>query len=151
MAEPEEPPNIQGRTFNEPYSPEQDVRIRPTTTLQQPAFSLTGEDWAYLKLGEPKIFWWARTLLIAGTVSALQLLGKVITVLFSPGMTFTVAGFTNAAAGVISTWEYVTPVVVLVASGLLYAIGAWCKNPKRRVSREIEDYFDKNRPTTKQK
>jgi hypothetical protein len=121
---------ITGQTFNEPYPFHDEIRARGGTLVMQPAYSLTEADWAYLKHGEPKVYKYARALMVLGIGTSMQILAKWLATLTSN---------TNVP---IAQWEWYIPPLCLMGSVILGIAGWVAGDHARRVRKAIDEFFE---------
>lgn len=133
MPDAQDAQTIKDQTFTVTYTASGSVFVG--TTIKQPVFPLTEADWAYLKHGEPRSFFYARSFLIGGPMAGIPLLVKVISRLIS----------SDPVPAPILLWEWLAPPIIMGIALLIFIIGAFFNNPSKRVKKVIDNYFDKGR------
>lgn len=124
----------EGRQLSQPIVVTDLLNGRSVTTMQPP-YLLTEADFLRLK-GGPPVTAALATIVFSGVVGYAVSLGPKIAPLFDGGKSQLTSG------------ELSTMVVGTIASAVLYGIGFWWPNDKKKTMKKISKHFDSAPPSS---
>lgn len=97
----------------------------------QADYPLTGRDYEHLKNGKPVTFNWANSILLTSFGVGLTLFGKYLSKLTDPAVT-------------IYKGEWIALAVGVIISAILYLIGFFLPNDRKKLMKKLKNHFDKS-------